>query len=185
MIILLLSGPVAVGKSSIARVLCEDHGFTSIRSGRYLERAAAKAGLPTSRRALQCLGDSLDAKTDYSWIVDEVARPAISTMPEKALWLLDCVRKQRQVEHFRSNFPGCVQHAHLVADEATLEARYTHRLALGGEYLGNTPYSEAKVHPNEISSRQLKTISDAIFDVNTLEPASIAVAITERLITKG
>lgn len=43
--LLLLSGPVAVGKSGVANALIKDHGFASIKSSAYLRAQAASDGL--------------------------------------------------------------------------------------------------------------------------------------------
>ena len=163
LVILLLSGPVAVGKSTLATKLVEDHGFRTIRSGNHLRSVAAQSGSDTTRRDLQELGDSLDLSTDYLWLIDDVASPQIEAAPDHAHWLLDSVRKERQVEHFRSRFPHVV-HVHLTATEEVLRARYDARLAAGGEYEGSTPYDVAIGHPNEVASRGLLRIADHVVD---------------------
>lgn len=163
LVILLLSGPVAAGKSTLATKLVEDHGFRTIRSGNHLRSVAAQLGSATTRRALQELGDSFDLSTDYLWLIDDVASPQIEAAPDHARWLLDSVRKERQVEHFRSRFPHVV-HVHLTATEEVLRARYDMRLAAGGEYEGCTPYDVAVGHPNEVASRGLIRIADHVVD---------------------
>lgn len=161
LIVLLLSGPVAVGKSTLATQLVEDHGFRTLRSGNHLRSVATQLGADTTRRTLQELGDTLDLRTDYLWLIDDVASPQIEAAPGHARWLLDSVRKERQVEHFRSRFPHVV-HVHLTATEEVLRARYDARLAAGGEYEGGTPYDAAIGHPNEVASRGLVRIADHV-----------------------
>src|SRR5256885_10800615 len=100
--ILLLSGPVAAGKSSVAALLVERGGFARVRSGHFLSEYATARGLTPDRQTLQEVGDRLDIETDYRWLVDEVAAPAIASNPNQARWLVDAVRKHRQVEHFRN-----------------------------------------------------------------------------------
>lgn len=163
LVVLLLSGPVAVGKSTLATKLVGDHGFRTIRSGNHLRSVAAQLGSDTTRRDLQDLGDSLDLQTDYLWLIDDVASPQIEAAPDHAHWLLDSVRKERQVEHFRSRFPHVV-HVHLIAPEEVLRSRYEARLAAGGEYEGSTPYDVAVGHPNEVASRGLIGIADHVVD---------------------
>lgn len=162
-VVLLLSGPVAVGKSTLATQLVKDHGFRTIRSGNYLRSVATHLGSGTTRRALQELGDALDLRTDYLWLIDDVASPQVEAAPDHARWLLDSVRKERQVEHFRSRFPRVV-HVHLTATDEDVRARYDVRLASGGEYEGGTPYDEAIAHSNEVASRGLIRIADHVVD---------------------
>lgn len=164
--VLLLSGAVAAGKSATAKVLVDEHAFRGIRSGTYLLKQAQAAGLDASRRGLQELGDSKDVETDFGWLIDEVACPLIDSEPLQRSWLLDCARKEQQVEHFRRRFPGQVVHVHLIAPEAELRRRYDARLAKGGEYLGGTSYDEAVSHPNEAAARALSTIADVVLDTS-------------------
>jgi adenylate kinase family enzyme len=63
--LILLSGPIAVGKSALAKELIADHRFKRISSGAYLTEAAKINNLDQSRRGLQELGDSLDLESDY------------------------------------------------------------------------------------------------------------------------
>lgn len=171
-VIVLLSGPVAVGKSTLGRQLVEDHEFRTIRSGKHLQALAQQAGADTSRVALQRLGDALDERTDYAWLINDVAAPQIDSAPEHARWLLDSVRKERQVEHFRNCFATDVLHVHLTAPEDVLRARYEARLAGGSEYEGGTPYGVAVTHPNEMASRALIKIADLVVDAN--DPQALA-----------
>ena len=170
-VILLLSGPVAVGKSTLGRQLVENHGFRTIRSGRHLHDLAQRAGSDTSRAGLQHLGDVLDERTDYAWLINDVAVPQIDGAREHARWLLDSVRKERQVEHFRGRFGGYVVHVHLTASEKVLRARYEARLTAGVEYEGGTPYEVAVTHPNEVASRALIRIADLVLD--TADPRAL------------
>lgn len=179
-LILLLSGPVAVGKSTLASHLVGDHGFRTIRSGKYLQALALQAGSDTSRVALQRLGDNLDEQTDYAWLINDVAAPQIDGAPEQARWLLDSVRKERQVEHFRRRFAGDVLHVHLTAAEDVLRTRYGARLAAGAEYEGGTPYEDAVEHPNEVASRGLINIADLVVDTGgPLALSSVVAAVTK------
>jgi hypothetical protein len=100
--LLLVSGPLAVGKSTIATELVDLYEFFRIRSGAYLSNLADRLKLDGSRFGLQCLGDKLDSETDYRWLITDVAEPTILAYPEVKYWLLDCVRKERQVTHFRN-----------------------------------------------------------------------------------
>lgn len=154
--ILLLSGPFRVGKSTLADLLIAQHGFRKISSGGYLRSLLDGEGAE-HRPSLQGLGDRLDAQTDYRWLIDPLAKGAIDASPEHARWLIDAVRKPRQVEHFRAEFPSAVRHIHLTADEALLQSRYTE---------GLDAYRRDLAHPNEQSSRSLGAIADLTIDMS-------------------
>jgi adenylosuccinate synthase len=179
MLLLLLSGPVAVGKSGVANALVKDHGFASIKSSAYLRAKAKAYGLAESRAVLQATGDRLDDETDFKWLIDDVAVPAISASPNNGRWLLDSVRKQRQVEHFRDHFETSVLHVHLTASEPTIETRYGNRLIAGNE-AGNVTYAVSIAHTNEISARSLIDIADFRVDLTSVSSEAAASTIVEK-----
>ena len=178
--LVLMSGPIAVGKSVIANVLIKHHGFVGIRSGTYLKGLATTQGKGHSRAELQELGDDLDNKTDYAWLINDVVVSALGDAPKQDRWLLDSVRKKRQVEHFRALYGTAVLHVHFTAPEDILRERYEKRIAAGGEYAGNTPYSIAAVHSNEVSARGLIEFADLTIDLLRTGSDEAAIAIVEK-----
>jgi hypothetical protein len=160
-IVLLLSGPVSVGKTTLRDLLLTEHRFGAIRSSFYLRELAATQGGRTGRMDLQELGDALDVRTDYRWVVDDIAVPAMLASPQTSRWLFDAVRKQRQIEHFRSKFGASVFHLHLVAPEPVLRERYERRLAEQGD-AHEGDYERAVAHDNERQSRALIHVADAV-----------------------
>ena len=182
--LLLLSGPVAVGKSGVANALIRDHGFASIKSSAYLRAQAVSDGLTESRTNLQKTGDRLDDETDFKWLIDDVAIPAIAANQDNTRWLLDSVRKRRQVAHFRNHFGKSVFHVHLIAPEPIIEARYNDRL-LAGDEAGNVAYATAIAHTNELSSRSLIDIADFLVDLASASSEAAALAIVEKWNERG
>jgi cytidylate kinase len=61
--LLLLSGPIAVGKTAVRDYLVGKHGFDYVRSGKYLSEMANRRSIDAKRISLQDLGDELDLKT--------------------------------------------------------------------------------------------------------------------------
>jgi AAA domain len=172
--IVLLSGPFKVGKSTVTGELVKEYGFRKISSSDYLRTltpSLSQLDDAQVRLLLQEKGDDLDTQTDYLWVVDPVAASAIKQMPENSDWLIDAVRKRRQVEHFRAQFGAAVAHFHLVAPDAILKAR---------SGLSDEAYELAINHSNEINSRALKDIADRVFDTSLQSPQQIA-----ELIVKG
>lgn len=159
-VVVLLSGPVSVGKTTLRDSLISDWGFGAIRSSAYLHQFAAKQNGSSGRLDLQELGDALDVQTDYRWVVDSVARPAMAVEPGTRRWLFDAVRKKRQVEHFRAAFGAAVFHLHLNAPEDVLRSRYEQRLMEHGEPVEGA-YDRAVAHENEQQSRGLIQFADA------------------------
>lgn len=172
-----MSGAVAAGKSSVAALLISDRGFRRVSSGDYLRSKAVERGLGSDRAALQALGDQLDLDTDFAWLIDDVAAPMMA-LDVAECWLVDAVRKRKQVQHFRRRFGGLV-HIHLSAPEPVLQQRYVDRLILSGATLeyAKTEYERLVLHPNEIEARSLLQIADIVLDTDEMSPEDIATTI--------
>jgi len=123
----------------------------------------------------------LDRETDFRWLIDEVAAPAILARDEVKYWLIDSVRKNRQVTHFKNRFGKDAFHIHLNASEELLRTRYEKRLLEGNEYVGNTPYEQAIKHPNEIASRGLLQLSDHVVEVDSKTAVEVSIEIMRKL----
>jgi adenylosuccinate synthase len=128
------------------------------------------------------VGDLLDAETDYRWLLDDVSKPAIVSTFGKRRWVVDAVRKDRQVSHFRDEFGHTVDHVHLFASEEVLRARYEHRQQSGDDYVGDVPYEKAIQHPNEVSARSLIEIADHAIDIGLKTPAEAADEILAKIV---
>ncbi len=178
--LVLLSGPVAGGKSVVASELIANHTFKRISTGGHLVAVANERGIKVGRTELQDLGDQLDLDTDYYWPIS-VAISQIQSSPDINYWLLDAVRKEKQVQHFRKAFPGSLLHVHLTAPEDVIRERYAQRLADGHTYGVSTSYEQMLAHPNEISSRDLQRIADLRIDTSSSRPEAIAISISQYL----
>lgn len=178
--ILLLSGPLSVGKTSVARVLTDEFQFRRISSGDYLRGILAKRKLPETRQELQDLGDMLDRETDFSWLIDPVARNEIAQAPDQTSWYVDAVRKPQQVAHFRGAFPQ-VLHVHLTANEDVLAARFAVRDRAGDFAQDFGLYEQAINSENEQSARALKYIADSVIDLGKRSPHQATVDIMRLL----
>ncbi|PHN23312.1 hypothetical protein [Pseudomonas syringae] len=167
--LLLLSGPIASGKTSVSAALQEIHGFVPISSGAFLRAQQVARAESLDRHNLQELGDSLDRATDFSWLIESVAIPALEARPNVHNWLLDAVRKPRQVELLRLRFADAVRHVHILAPESVLEQRYVTR------GLGDLKEYQASVlHQNEQSARSLAGCADKVLGTEEYTPLEIA-----------
>lgn len=178
----LLSGPIAVGKTSVREKMVADFHFEYVRSGRYLSALAQSRKAHGGRTDLQELGDELDKLTDYRWIIDDVAKPAILAQSDRRRWLVDAVRKQPQVQHFRLEFGRATLHVHLTAHEDVLRERYCSRQRSTGEL---TPYERAVSHDNEAQSRALIDVADIVVDVTETSAERVAHVIMEAFSARG
>lgn len=163
--ILLLSGPIAVGKTSLRDWLVSTHGYRTLSSSSYLREMAAGRDLTPTRFTLQELGDALDLETDFRWVVDSVVIPAITASPTTKRWLFDSVRKRRQLEHFRATFAESILHLHLTASEKVLRERFEARRMREGHGGDAAGYESASSHPNELEARSLHEVADLVVSV--------------------
>jgi adenylate kinase family enzyme len=126
-LLLILSGAIGAGKTSVAKALMASFAFQKISISDYLISQIPNGELRKGderRQQLQELGDCIDRETDYRWVVDPVAVQAIAQASLVESWLIDAVRRKRQVEHFRNQFDPKVRHIHLTAPEEGLRARH-------------------------------------------------------------
>lgn len=175
----LLSGAVGAGKTSVAGLLEKEHGFSRVSTSGHLKEIAAQRGMLVNRVTMQDLGDQQDIETDFTWPIT-VALAQMIGKPGKR-WLLDAVRKRRQVHHFRERMAGSILHVHLHAPEEVLRSRYQARQAAGDEYGDPSPYDEFVQRPNEIESRSLADIADLCFDTSITTSAEAVQQAIDRL----
>jgi adenylosuccinate synthase len=126
--IVVLSGSVGAGKSTLARGLAERYAARHIRTQDLMRDYAEANGesLPNERKALQDYGERLDLETDGKWVADRVAQ-IVTNDDEHALFIVDAVRLKSQVDHLRSAFPTRVSHIHVDAPKPVLSQRYRER----------------------------------------------------------
>ncbi len=165
--LMVLSGPISVGKTSFGNALVDLFGATRVSTRRWL---LAQTGCENERSALQAAGDMLDAETGGAWVADAVedARQA----EEGSLLLLDSARIEGQVRALRDRFPGAVFHVHLNVDLAELERRYNLRKSELKEY---ATYAEARRQGTEAQVGTLAAIADLVLDADHSGPESLAL----------
>jgi cytidylate kinase len=169
---------LAVGKTGVACVLRDKFSFKKISSSDHLRCLAQARGLVDTRETLQKLGDLLDEKTGFAWLVDDVAVIQVENAAEQSGWFVDAVRKAQQVEHFRAKFDN-VLHVHLTAPEDILRARFLERARDGDETETPASYDICVAHPNEQTSRSLHKIADMVIDLSEVSPTEAAELIVD------
>ncbi len=181
MMILLLSGPAAAGKSTICKHLAEDHGFAPIKSSLYLRSLVKPRGTEITRELLQEISDRLDLETDFKWLVVDVAVPQMAKRRRQEFWFVDNVRKFEQVDMFSKAFPGQILHCHITAPEDVLKSRLLNRSVVDG----NIPYEETIeeriTHPNEVSARSLEATASLVVDTSQNSASSACSVIMRRV----
>jgi hypothetical protein len=168
-----MSGPLAVGKTAVAKVLIDQFGFKKISSSSYLRRVAERRDLATGRETLRELGDSLDDETGFAWLIEDVAAPQIQAESTHLDWFVDAVRKPDQVAHFRKTFVD-VLHVHFTAPEWVLKSRFLARDREGDDAHLPDSYEGFVAHPNEQTARSLVGMADLVIDLSRADAVEAA-----------
>ena len=167
--VIVLSGPIGVGKSRFANALVERFSAIKVGTRDYILR---RTGCDNERRGLQNAGDDLDGETGGAWVADSVQEAADAAPPD-ALLLLDSAQIQPQVRAQRARFPGLVFHIHLRAGISQLEQRYLNRDPDLREF---STYAEASVHWTEAQVGTLAELADLVLDADNADPDTLAIS---------
>lgn len=172
-LVVLMSGPVAGGKSSVARELCRRFGGDLVSTGDLLK---ARVGEGATRAQLQAIGAELDATTGGLWVVDE-ARGRIEASHSPVI-VLDAVRTPEQVSHLRRAFGSAVRHAHVTAARDICARRF----ALRARPLdASDDYGAVMADPTEAAVDELADSADIVVDTERLHSRDSFVLVASQL----
>jgi adenylosuccinate synthase len=119
--IVLLSGSVAAGKTTLAERLSREFDSVHVVKTKDLIRRLAaqklRHELEAERRAMQEFGDRLDRETRGQWVRDALRRTLSQLGPGErdAVAVVDAVRIPLQIKRIRESYGHLVVHIHLRA----------------------------------------------------------------------
>jgi adenylosuccinate synthase len=126
--IVLLSGRVCAGKTTLARKLtaafADKYKVKHVKTFDFLKRRGSEIAL--ERTAMQEFGERLDRRTGGAWVCEELLNED-KNHDDDAIILVDSVRILGQIEAIRRAYGKRVIHIHLEANIAVLEKRYAER----------------------------------------------------------
>lgn len=194
-LIVVLSGPIAVGKSTLSAALVERFGFYCVKTRSLLKQLANDRGSDQLTRAeLQHGGADLDKRTDGKWIADALKQIAFVPRNEyrDALWVIDSVRTAEQITHLRRLGVKTV-HVHLdacrnfnntpsgVVLPLRNAQRYPGGIEAGYEAMTALYQSDLSGEPVDVLDGTLERIADVCIDTTRLQPEDIAVRVAAAL----
>ena len=174
--IILLSGPVASGKTTLGDLLIERHQFVRFKTR---ELITSMVHSEQERRALQEAGERLDRETSGEWIVKALTTQiADRSLAEDASVLVDAVRIEAQIKAFRRAFGYRVTHVHLKAPVDVLSSRYMERSGVVKEL---SSYEEVRNNATESRVGDLEKIADIVVDTQRSSKQDVFVRVASHL----
>lgn len=173
--IVVLSGEVAAGKSTLARGMSTTYGATVVSTRELLQdrfRRSRRGGTLRERRALQDYGEHLDAADGGLWLAEDVA--ALVGRSQSQLIVIDAVRILGQIEGLRRRFGRKLWHVHVTStSEAELAERYELRRAKA-DLDELTSYAALRENRTEAEAvPALAQYADVVLDTHRNTPADV------------
>ncbi len=174
--IILLSGAISSGKSTLGKQLATRYKFPIFRT-RDVLLAKSKISNP-DRIELQRIGDQLDTTSNGQWVADAVAKHFGEQAQSFGL-IIDSVRIKPQIEKIRSIYGQRVIHIHLTAPEKERYVRYLERLK--GKKESADIFELANQNPAEKNIELLNETADIVVDTIRCNADDIFIRVISRL----
>lgn len=172
--IILLSGSVASGKTTLGDTLVSRYGFNLLKTRQLILQHVGGA---VEREHLQSAGERLDRETGGTWVVSALAALA-APLPTNAVVLVDAVRIEAQIDSIRAAYGSRVVHVHLTAPREILAERYRTRRGAVQE-LGS--YDAVQSNATEAQVDSLAQVADIVIDTHRNTPDDVLVRVASHL----
>jgi len=165
--IVLLSGNISSGKSTLCSLLREEFGFRVLKTKEVIASLARKTlrkEIDPERRAMQAFGERLDKETHGHWVQEALTKflRDLGAAEPEARVIVDAVRILDQIRAIRQAYSYAVVHIHLKAPEEELKRRYRNRRVPGFRELRS--FSEAEKNKTERRVNELEDAADFVID---------------------
>ena len=176
--IILLSGPVASGKTTLARNLANEFGMKLLRTRDWLISELENRGR-VGRVDLQREGERLDQKTDGTWVLKGLDRDLRSRGSSESV-VVDSVRIGKQIDTIRDAYGAAVTHIHMTAPMPVLSERYDKRRQESADPDPMT-YEDVRRNNTEYSVDELQDVADVVVDSDRCTQEDVLVRVASRL----
>jgi len=150
-----LSGPTAVGKTTAATILREQ-GYVYGRFSAVLADLLRNSGAAVSRRSLQELGKEIYATGRQRWLCEQV----VAGLPKDADLVIDGLRHPEDHAYLTETFGPAFLHMHITAPRVLRENRYRAQ-----EY-SSADFTEANAHRSEADVDRLELLAHVQIENN-------------------
>lgn len=181
--LIILSGSLCTGKSTLSNNLAEHNDFVIFKSREVLKKIAPTEFISkhsTVREGLINYALDLDRLTNGSWIADNLPYEIIET----GKVILDCIRLISQLEALLNKFntTANIYHIHLKSSDNILSQRFSVRDENKRKNIVNSEndFSEAREHIIEQQSAELESYADLVINTDYITK----IQVYETVITK-
>lgn len=172
--IILLSGPIASGKTTLAQRLAERFGMRVFRTREWLTSALGDRG-QKGRTDLQEKGDRLDTETGGAWVLEGLARELRGDPAQRDV-IVDSARILGQINAIRSAYGASVSHIHMTAPLPVLKERYSRR-EIGAGMSVAPGYDAARANQTESLVDNLRDAADIVIDSDRCTEEDVLVRV--------
>jgi adenylosuccinate synthase len=175
--IVLLSGPIGVGKSTLTDSLEKTYQARIIKTRELLDlEARFRFQSVKTREEYQKLGETLDRETGGLWVSN--ALKELLEREKADLVIVDSVRIQKQVDAIREVHGFAVFHLHLTAFENDLRKRFEQRTI---KFQEAPSFDSARQNATEQGVRLLERKADAVVNTSFCNPEDVFVRVSTHL----
>ena len=175
--IVLLSGRVSSGKSTLSANLVQRFGVHPISTKDLIARLAGD--IEHERGAMQNYGELLDRRTKGSWVCRELTK-ITESLDEDAVVVVDAVRIAGQIDAVRKAYGQRVFHIHLEAPEEVLSGRYQKKKRKKG-FKEFTSYAEVLKNKTECQVESLAALADVVIKTDRCTKDDVVVRAASHL----
>lgn len=184
-IILVLSGEISSGKSTLAKRLSTDFDFQHCKTKEGISHIALQQPENdfSERDSLQQFGEKLDNEGEGRWVLDYFQFLFQAEFDEHNYYVVDSVRILKQIQHMRDAYSYNVYHIHLEASSSTLEDRFFKRGEIKDLSTASQKekYKKYKTNPTEQQVNSLKDEADLVIDTDRCNENDVFVKVASFL----
>jgi adenylosuccinate synthase len=172
--LILISGPIASGKTTLAKNLVQHLAAEHISTSSLI---SAAAGRQLDRSELQRQGMATEFQ-GAGWLVDAI-RQVTSGPSAREIVIVDAVRTTEQVRDLHKAGAGVwrILHVHLRADDGQLAERHDAR---HGD--GHASWAQVMQVETESAALALEAEADVVIDTTRATPEDVAARVTARVL---
>ena len=171
--IVILSGPIGSGKTSLAEMLSHHYGAKIIKTRELILKQLVNK--KQDRASLQKAGEKLDRVDNGAWLKSALVRFIEDNgggSTPVGFFVIDSARITGQVLAIREAYGTAVHHVHLDASDDVLAKRYAGRTGKNEEF---ATYEEVRKSKTEREIRRLAELADTVVKTDRCTQKAVLV----------